>query len=58
MYPVPAPDTAKQYQNYKEMADQCKNVSFVGRLANYKYFDMHQVVAQALAEFERLRRVL
>jgi len=31
------------------------NVSFVGRLATYRYYNMDQVVGMALAEFERLK---
>jgi UDP-galactopyranose mutase len=33
-----------------------KNVSFVGRLATYRYYNMDQVVGMALAEFDRLQR--
>ena len=57
-YPVPAPDTKVSYEKYKERALQEKGVTFIGRLATYKYLDMHQVVGMALAEFERLRRRL
>jgi UDP-galactopyranose mutase len=57
-YPVPAPDAAALYAKYKEMSVGCKNVSFVGRLATYKYYNIDQVVGMSLAEFERLRKVL
>ena len=57
-YPVPAPDAAKIYAKYKEMADACNKVSFIGRLATYKYFNMDQVVGSALSEFERLRKII
>ncbi len=53
-YPVPRPENAALYQRYKALADATPNVHFVGRLATYKYYNMDQVVAQALAEFERI----
>jgi UDP-galactopyranose mutase len=53
-YPVPRPENAERYKQYQALADAAPNVHFVGRLATYKYYDMHQVVAQALALFERM----
>lgn len=55
-YPIPAPDARTLYQKYAEQAAVEKNVSFVGRLATYRYYNMDQVVGMALAEFDRLRR--
>jgi UDP-galactopyranose mutase len=55
-YPVPAPDARALYQKYAELGVSEKNVSFVGRLATYRYYNMDQVVGMALAEFDRLRR--
>jgi UDP-galactopyranose mutase len=54
-YPVPRAENAQMYARYKELADATPNVHFVGRLATYRYYNMDQVVAQALAVFERLR---
>jgi UDP-galactopyranose mutase len=54
-YPIPAPESAVLYKQYAELAASCPNVSFVGRLATYRYYNMDQVVAMALAEFDRLR---
>ncbi|WP_310734572.1 UDP-galactopyranose mutase [Azohydromonas caseinilytica] len=54
-YPVPRPQNAEVYRLYQEEADKLSNVSFVGRLATYKYYNMDQVVAQALATFKRLK---
>jgi UDP-galactopyranose mutase len=54
-YPIPAPDARALYAKYAERGAQEKNVSFVGRLATYRYYNMDQVVGMALAEFERLR---
>jgi UDP-galactopyranose mutase len=53
-YPVPAPDALALYGRYQERAQAEKNVSFVGRLATYRYYNMDQVVGMALTEFERL----
>ncbi len=53
-YPVPRPENAELYKRYKHLAQQTAGVHFVGRLATYKYYNMDQVVAQALAVFERL----
>ena len=38
----------KKYLQYKKLADQEKNIMFGGRLAEYKYYDMHQVISSAL----------
>jgi len=53
-YPVPRPENADLYNKYKALADETPGVHFVGRLATYKYYNMDQVVAQALATFERI----
>jgi UDP-galactopyranose mutase len=55
-YPVPRPENATLYKRYEEDADAMSNVTFVGRLATYKYYNMDQVVGQALATFKRLRK--
>jgi len=54
-YPIPAPDARALYEKYASRAALEKNVSFVGRLATYRYYNMDQVVGMALAEFDRLR---
>ena len=53
-YPVPRPENAELYKKYKALADAMPNVEFVGRLATYKYYNMDQVVAQALAVYAKL----
>jgi UDP-galactopyranose mutase len=53
-YPVPRPENAELYQKYKSLADATKGVHFVGRLATYKYYNMDQVVAQALTTFKKI----
>ena len=47
-YPIPRPETKAQYERYRALADATDGVHFVGRLATYKYYNMDQVVAQAL----------
>ena len=42
------------YEKYKALADQEENVLFGGRLGRYKYYDMHHVVAEALALAEEV----
>lgn len=48
MYPVNDTENNAKYLKYKELADQENNIIFGGRLAEYKYYDMHQVIAVAL----------
>jgi UDP-galactopyranose mutase len=47
-YPINDEANARIYKQYKELADQERNVIFGGRLAEYRYYDMHQVVGSAL----------
>jgi UDP-galactopyranose mutase len=53
-YPIPAPECNTLYARYKALADSIPGVHFAGRLATYKYYNMDQVVGQALAIFEKL----
>ncbi|AHM60875.1 UDP-galactopyranose mutase [Flammeovirgaceae bacterium 311] len=53
-YPVPKPENAELYNKYKKLADETPSVHFVGRLATYRYYNMDQVVAQALTLFKKL----
>jgi len=59
-YPVPRRANQEQYQLYARLAEQQEDVHFVGRLATYRYYNMDQVVAQALALYKKLaqRRAL
>jgi UDP-galactopyranose mutase len=54
-YPVPRPENAALYRRYEEDAENTRGVTFVGRLATYKYYNMDQVVGQALAAFKKLQ---
>ncbi len=53
-YPVPRPETQALYKKYEALATGRKDVTFVGRLATYRYYNMDQVVGQALSVFRRL----
>ena len=50
-YPVPNKKNLELFQKYKKMADNIKNTYFIGRLANYKYFNMDQAILNALDFF-------
>lgn len=52
-YPVNDEVNNEKYRKYKELADKDK-VIFGGRLAEYKYYDMHQVIASALSKVSKL----
>ena len=47
-YPVNDKENTKIYKKYKKLSDKEKDVYFGGRLAEYKYYDMHQVIESAL----------
>ena len=51
-YPVNDDRNTALYQRYKELADRDNNVIFGGRLAEYKYYDMHHIVEKALRLFK------
>jgi UDP-galactopyranose mutase len=53
-YPIPRPENADIYAKYKQLADAEKDVYFVGRLATYKYYNMDQIVAQALTTYGKI----
>lgn len=55
-YPVNS-DSDKQLLNrYRELAQRQENVIFGGRLAEYKYYDMHETIEAALQRFKSLFR--
>jgi UDP-galactopyranose mutase len=53
-YPVPRPENNELYKRYQALAEATQDVHFVGRLATYKYYNMDQVVAQALSVYARI----
>jgi UDP-galactopyranose mutase len=53
-YPVPNPENAALFKKYEMLAANTPGIWFVGRLATYRYYNMDQVVGQALALYKRL----
>jgi UDP-galactopyranose mutase len=53
-YPIPCPENAELYRRYRGLSDETANVTFLGRLGTYKYYNMDQVVGQALALYQRI----
>ncbi len=54
-YPIPRAENQRLFKRYEAMADAEEGVTFVGRLATYRYYNMDQVVGQALATYRKLR---
>ena len=52
-YPVNDEENSAKYLKYKKLAHQKTNTIFGGRLAEYKYYDMHQVIASALTSVRK-----
>jgi UDP-galactopyranose mutase len=52
-YPVPNEKNQELYRRYQKMAAKEKDVTFVGRLANYKYFNMDEAILNALELFDK-----
>jgi len=55
-YPIPKPEHEAIYTRYNGEAKKNKNVYFIGRLAEYKYYNMDQVVEKALHLFDKIRK--
>ncbi|WP_426128563.1 UDP-galactopyranose mutase [Pararhizobium sp. PWRC1-1] len=53
-YPIPRPENQALYKQYEALARERTDVTFVGRLGTYKYYNMDQVVGQALATYRRM----
>jgi UDP-galactopyranose mutase len=53
-YPIPRDENQALYKKYEALADATEGVTFVGRLATYRYYNMDQIVGQALATFRRM----
>ena len=55
-YPVPRPENELLYKRYEALAAQQTDAIFVGRLATYRYYNMDQVIGQALTAFNRIQK--
>jgi len=53
-YPIPRPENAELYRKYQTLAEEMPHVHFAGRLGTYRYYNMDQVVAQALTLYKKL----
>jgi len=53
-YPIPRPENQELFKRYEALGDETEGVTFVGRLATYRYYNMDQIVGQALATFRRM----
>jgi UDP-galactopyranose mutase len=53
-YPIPRPENQELFKRYEALADATAGVTFVGRLATYRYYNMDQIAGQALATFRRM----
>jgi UDP-galactopyranose mutase len=53
-YPIPRAENQQIYRQYEVLARQTPGVHFVGRLGTYKYYNMDQCVAQALALYRKV----
>jgi UDP-galactopyranose mutase len=51
-YPVPRPENELLFKRYEALAEQEQDVTFVGRLAQYRYYNMDQCVGAALKSVE------
>ncbi len=52
-YPIPQPDNQTLYEKYRDKAKPFDRLILLGRLAEYKYYDMDACVAKALKVFEQ-----
>ncbi|RYG83432.1 MAG: UDP-galactopyranose mutase, partial [Alphaproteobacteria bacterium] len=53
-YPIPRDENQQLFKRYEALAIAQSDVTFVGRLATYRYYNMDQVVGQALATYRRV----
>jgi UDP-galactopyranose mutase len=54
-YPINNDKNNEIYKKYKELAQSTPNVIFGGRLAEYRYYDMHQVIGSALKKIKEIK---
>ncbi len=55
-YPIPDAQSTARYQRYREQAQRCQNLHLLGRLAEYRYYNMDAIVGCALTLAEALGR--
>jgi UDP-galactopyranose mutase len=52
-YPIQNAQTQSVFKIYNQLAKKESDVTFIGRLAEYKYYDMHQVIASSIVKFKK-----
>jgi len=52
-YPINNDENQNKFEKYKALSKELKNVIFGGRLAEYRYYDMHQIIASALVTIKK-----
>lgn len=57
-YPIPCPENQDLYNRYKELSSKEEEVTFVGRLAQYRYYNMDMIVSVALRTSEEILKKL
>jgi UDP-galactopyranose mutase len=53
IYPIRNTSSKEMYKSYADLAKNEKDVTFVGLLAEFRYYDMHQVIAASMSIFEK-----
>ncbi|MBP2832791.1 UDP-galactopyranose mutase [Aquimarina sp. U1-2] len=56
-YPINNPKNQEIYKKYKEASHTVKHVIFGGRLAEYRYYDMHQIIASSLKKVKEISKM-
>ncbi len=54
-YPIPRPENQALFKRYEALARETRDVVFAGRLGTYRYYNMDQVVGQALSIWRKMR---
>ncbi len=55
-YPIPNDENTKLYEKYLEEAKKAENIYFLGRLGDYKYYDMDKAILRAIELFEEIKK--
>ncbi|TWF44340.1 UDP-galactopyranose mutase [Chitinophaga polysaccharea] len=57
-YPINDEKNSNMFKQYQQLADKEANIIFGGRLAEYRYYDMHQVIGSALKKVETIKAII
>jgi UDP-galactopyranose mutase len=53
-YPIRNLESESLFKKYQDLSLQEKDVVFIGRLAEFRYYDMHQVIASSISKFKQI----